>query len=503
MSDEIRIDPTDQYNDELIGNVHPSSWKNPTPAKKYNLVVIGAGTAGLITAAGAAGLGAKVAIVEKKLMGGDCLNFGCVPSKAIIRSSRIVSEARNAKEFGVNITGEISANFPAVMERMRRLRAQISGHDSAKRFSDMGIDVFLGKGRFTGPTSIDVEGITLRFNRAVIAAGSHAFVPSIEGLEKTDVLTNETIFSLTELPRRLAIIGGGPIGCEMAQAFRRFGSEVYLLHKHDHILSREDADAAKIIQDTFIKEGIHLILNCNTKRVDKKDGTKVMSFECGGSEKTIEVDQILVATGRVPNVDGLNLEIVDVEYDNRGGVKVDEHLRTANKRIYAAGDICLKYKFTHVADASARIAIANALFWGRRKHSTLTVPWCTYTDPEIAHVGLFEHDAAKRGISIDTYKVPLSEIDRAVLDGETDGFVKIHTGKGSDRILGATVVAKHAGDMINELSLAIVGKAGLKTVSGIIHPYPTQAEAIKRAADNYTRTRLTPRIKKLFEWILR
>jgi pyruvate/2-oxoglutarate dehydrogenase complex dihydrolipoamide dehydrogenase (E3) component len=502
MTQSIQVLPTDEYNQELVTNAHPPEWSNPAPAKKYNLVVIGGGTAGLVTAAGAAGLGAKVALIEKNLMGGDCLNFGCVPSKALIKSSRIAFEAKNTKDYGINIDGNVEIDFPEIMKRMRRLRAQISGHDSVKRFNGLGIDIFLGKGRFTSRNCVEVDGKKLNFSKAVIAAGSRAYIPKIEGINKEDMLTNETIFSLTTLPKRLAIIGGGPIGCEMAQAFRRFGSDVYLLHKHDHILSREDADAAKIVQDAFIKEGVHLVLGCDTKRVEKKNGTKVMHFSCKGKDTTIEVDEILVATGRMPNVDLLNLEAAGVEYDSRAGVKVDKHLLTTNKRVFAAGDIALKYKFTHMADASARIVIANSLFWGKRKHSALTIPWCTYTDPEIAHVGIYEHDAQTLGVEVDTIKISLKEVDRAILDGEESGFVKIHLKKGTDKILGATIVATHAGEMISEISTAIAGNIGLKALSGVIHPYPTQAEVIKRAADAYMRTKLTPRIKRIFEWIL-
>lgn len=498
----VEMVPDDRHNRELLANAHPAEWINPHPADRYNLVVIGAGTAGLVTAAGAAGLGAKVALVERHLMGGDCLNYGCVPSKAFIRSSRAFAAVQEAKDYGIQVPGAASADFAAVMERLRRLRTRISSHDSVARFKDLGVDVFLGHARFTGGDSVEVDGKTLRFSRAVIATGARAVHPRIKGLAEAGFLTNETVFSLTERPERLAVIGGGPIGCEMAQAFQRLGSQVILFHKNDHILDREDRDAAEIIQSRFLREGIQLLLSSNPQEIRKQDGKTVVSYESGGQEQAIDVDRILVGAGRAPNVEDMGLEAAGVTYDNRKGVVVDDTLRTTNPHIFAAGDVCMTYKFTHAADAAARIVIQNALFRGSRKLSALTVPWCTYTDPEIAHVGMYERDAEKQGIAVDTFVRPLAEVDRPVLDGEDEGFVKIHVRKGTDKIVGATIVAAHAGDMISELTLAMVGRLGLGTISGVIHPYPTQGEAIKQAADAYNRTRLTPLLKKLFtKWL--
>jgi pyruvate/2-oxoglutarate dehydrogenase complex dihydrolipoamide dehydrogenase (E3) component len=494
--------PLDVHNEALVSNVHPTDWQNPEPAPHYNLVVIGAGTAGLVTAAGAAGLGAKVALVERRLLGGDCLNVGCVPSKCMIRSSRVVADLRDANQFGIRVPQGMEVDFPAVMERMRRLRARISAHDSVRRFRDMGVDVFLGEGHFSGPDTVEVAGKTLRFKKAVIATGTRPVHPTIDGLSEAGFLTNETVFSLTERPRRLAVIGGGPIGCELAQAFRRLGCEVTLFHNASHILNREDSDAAEILQQSFLRDGIRLILNCKTRRVEKRNGSKIIHIECGGREDEIAVDEILAGTGRAPNMEGLNLEAVVVKYDKREGIEVNEHLQTTNPRIYAAGDICLKYKFTHTADATARIVIQNALFLGRKKQSALTIPWCTYTDPEIAHVGMYERDAQEKGIAVDTFVKALDDVDRAIVDGEEEGFVKIHVKRGTDKILGATIVARHAGEMLGEITLAIVGNLGLGTLANVIHTYPTQAEAIKQVADAYNRTRLTPFIKGLFtRWL--
>jgi len=489
----------------LTSNVHPSDWINPPAAERYNLLVIGGGTAGLVTAAGAAGLGAKVALVEKALMGGDCLNFGCVPSKALLRCSRIFSEISKAEDYGIGLSGQAQVDFGLVMERMRKLRSEISQHDSVKRFKELGVDVFLGHASFSSTNTISVSGSTLRFKKAVIATGARAIFPNISGLKEVGCLTNETVFSLTKRPARLAIIGGGPLGCEMAQAFQRLGSQVTLFHKNDHILDREDKDAAEIIQKRFIKEGVRLILNCELKEVLIRNSEKLIKFETEKQSDILAVDEILIGAGRAPNVEGMNLDIAVVSYDSQKGVSVDDNLRTTNPNIFAAGDVCMRHKFTHAAEASARIVIQNALFKGARKLSDLNIPWCTYTDPEIAHVGMYEEDATSNDIPINTYIRNFSEVDRAVLDGEEEGFVKIHVKKGTDLILGATIVASHAGDMINEITLAMVGRLGLKTLSGVIHPYPTQAEAIKQAADAYNRSRLTPILKKAlvkwFSWI--
>ncbi|MFC2172767.1 mercuric reductase [Acidobacteriota bacterium] len=502
MADKPRVLPDDEHNRLLVSNVHPHEWKNPEPAPRYNLVVIGAGTAGLVTAAGAAGLGARVALVERHLMGGDCLNVGCVPSKAIIRSSRVAAEIAGAGRYGINVPKGAKADFSDIMERMRRLRAGISRHDSAVRFRDeMGVDIFLGDGRFTGSDTVEVDGKVLRFKKAIIATGARPFVPPIPGLAEAGYVTNETVFSLTELPARFVVIGGGPIGCELAQAFSRFGSEVSIIELGSQFLAREDPDAAAVLAKTFEKEGINIYLNAVVKEVGLAGSEKLVTIESGGATQTIKASEILVGAGRAPNVEGLNLEGVGVQYD-KFGIKVDDRLRTANPRIYAAGDCCMKYKFTHAADSAARIVIQNALFMGRKKLSALTVPWCTYTDPEIAHVGQYERDLEAQEIPFDTYTMAFKEVDRAILDGEDEGFVKVHIKKGSDKILGATILARHAGDMISEISVAMAGSIGLGALAGVIHPYPTQAEAIRKLGDLYNRTRLTPFIKKLFKrWL--
>jgi len=499
---EVTIAPMDEHNQTLVSNTHPPDWVNPEPASRYNLVVIGAGTAGLVTAAGAAGLGAKVALIEKHLLGGDCLNVGCVPSKSLIRSSRAYADVRDAHEFGVRVPDGVEVDFPAVMERMRRLRSRISHNDSARRFQQLGVDVFLGEGHFKEPDTIEVGGKTLRFKKAVLTTGARAAAPPIPGLAEAGYLTNETVFSLTELPKRLAVIGAGPIGCELAQAFRRFGSEVSLLEMQSQILTREDQDAAQIVQQSFLRDGVKLVLGCRILGVEKRNADKLIQLECEGECRDLPVDEILVGVGRAPNVEELNLEAAGVKYDERKGIQVNDYLQTSNPRIFAAGDICFPYKFTHTADALARIVIQNTLFLGRKKASALTIPWCTYTDPEIAHVGMYEKDALARGIPVDTFLRPLKEVDRAILDGEEEGFLKIHVKKGTDQVLGATMVTRHAGEMISEITLAMVANTGLGTLAGVIHPYPTQTEAIKQAGDAYNRTRLTPLVKTVFSrWL--
>ena len=493
--------PRDEHNQRLVANVHPADWVNPTPDEPYNLVVIGAGTAGLISALLASSLGARVALIERHLMGGDCLNTGCVPSKALIRAGRRVHEARAAAALGLRLPEGELPDFGAAMERMREIRARISHEDSAARYRDeLGIDVYLGRARFTGEETIDVEGVELRFKKAVIATGARPMAPPTPGLAESGSLDNETVFSLTERPARLAVIGAGPIGCEMAQTFRRLGSEVAVLEQARQLLGREDRDAAAILESAFSREGIRVVLECRIRSVERKGDEKWVhvSSPARGEERII-VDEILVGAGRAPNVQDLGLERAGVEHDERLGVKVDDHLRTTNRRIFAAGDVCMAWKFTHAAEAAAKIVVQNALFLGRKRLSSLVMPWCTYTDPEIAHVGLHPHEAEERGIEIDTYRLPISKVNRAVLDGEEEGFLKVHVKKGGDRILGATLVSSHAGEMIGEITLAMVKGIGLGSLTEVIHPYPTQAEAIKAAAGLYTRTRLTPLVKRLFD----
>ncbi|TKB76292.1 MAG: mercuric reductase, partial [Nitrospira sp.] len=457
-----RLLPDDEHDRVLLHNVHPPNWVNPTPQARYNIVVIGAGTAGLITAVVAANLGAKVALIEKHLMGGDCLNVGCVPSKGVIRAATAWADVRRAEEFGLHIPAGIKYDFAAAMGRMRKLRARISHNDSVHRYTKLGVDVYIGSGRFTGQDTIDVQGPAgnrcLRFVKAALCTGARATAPPTPGLKEAGYLTNETVFTLTELPARIGVIGAGPIGCELAQAFARFGSQVYLGEAMHGIMPNEDRDAAAIVEKSMLRDGVQLLCCGKELKIGKMDGGKRLMVNSHGRQYDVPVDEILVGVGRSPNVEGLGLEAVGVEYD-KAGVTVNDRLQTTNPRIYAAGDICSRYKFTHAADAMAAIVIQNALFphpfgFGQAGTSSLIMPWCTFTEPEIAHVGMYEKDAKEKGIDVDTFTFKLDEVDRAILDGQEEGFARVHVKKGTDQIVGATIVAAHAGDMINEYSLA-------------------------------------------------
>jgi len=501
--DMIEVAPLDVHNRELIEQTHPPDWKNPEPDGDYNLVAIGAGSAGIISALGAAGLGGKAALIERRLLGGDCLNFGCVPSKALIRAARAARQVRVADRFGVQVDGAFGVDFPAVMERMRRLRAEISHHDAAQRFTDMGVDVYLGEARFTGPQTLEVAGRELRFRRCVIATGARPTRPPIPGLNEVGYLTNESLFSITELPGVLAVVGGGPIGCEMAQAFCRFGATVHLVDTADRLLSRDDPAASQLIIEQFEREGIHLHFQSRVTRAERsEDNRKRLIVESAGGEDSIECDEILVAVGRTPNVEGLNLEAAGVAANERG-IDVNDRLRSTNKRVFAAGDVAGSHQFTHAADAMARMVIQNAFFFGRKKVSKMIMPHATYTDPEVAQVGLTPEQAQKKGILIDSYREELGEVDRAILDSEADGFAVVHCRKGKGEIVGATIVGSHAGDMISEITALMTAGVKLGSLAGAIHCYPTQVEVLKRIADKYNRTRLTPLVAGLLRRILR
>lgn len=501
--DAIGVSPLDEHNVKLLDHVHPRAWVDPTPKPRYNLVVIGAGSGGLVSAAAAAGVGGQVALVESHLLGGDCLNVGCVPSKALLRCAKVAALARHAADFGVKV-GRVEIDFGAVMARMRSLRASIAPNDSAQRFAgQLRVDVFFGRARFTGRNAVEVGGKTLRFSKAIIATGGTAAIPPIPGLKEAPYLTNATVFNLTERPRRLAVIGAGPIGMELAQAFQRLGSQVTVFHR-EQVLPKEDPDAARIIAASMRRDGVAFVQCSAYKRIDSAAGKPPISIvlDCDGAEQTHEFDALLVATGRKPTVGDLGLEQAGVAFDPRAGVQVDDRLQTTNPDIYAVGDVASRYQFTHMSDFMARLAIRNALFLGRDRVSRLLVPWATYTDPEVAHVGLYEADLKERGIAFATIERHFADVDRTILEGETEGFVKIHVKKGSDQILGATIVGPHAGDMVSEISVAIQAGMGLGRLANVIHPYPTAAEAIRQCGDAYNRSRLTPTVKKIFNRLM-
>jgi pyruvate/2-oxoglutarate dehydrogenase complex dihydrolipoamide dehydrogenase (E3) component len=423
----------------------------------------------------------------------------------LLRCAKAAAAVRNASAFGVKINGEVSVDFGFVMERMRRLRASIAPVDSAKRYSEkLGVDVFIGKGKFSGQNTIEVNGKTLTFAKAVVATGGTAAVPNIPGLRQVPYLTNASIFNLTELPARLGVIGAGPIGLELAQAFQRFGSQVTVFSRSDKILPKEDPDAAKIVENSLRRDGVTFTYNVNYKGVESRGGKPpvTMVLEDGAGERILEFDALLVAAGRKPAVNGLGLEDAGVEFDGRMGVNVNDRMQTTNPDVYAVGDVASKYQFTHMADFGARLVIRNALFFGRDKFSNLLIPWATYTDPEVAHVGLYEKDLHDRDLAFATFTREFSDVDRGIVDGETEGFVKIHVKKGTDQILGATIVGSHAGDMISEITVAMQGGMGLGKLANVIHPYPTAAEAIRQCGDAYNRGRLTPTVKGIFNRLM-
>jgi pyruvate/2-oxoglutarate dehydrogenase complex dihydrolipoamide dehydrogenase (E3) component len=498
--------PPDEWERELRANVAPADWQNPRPQGRYNLVVLGAGTAGLVCAAGAAGLGGKVALVEKHRLGGDCLNYGCVPSKALLRCARAAAEVGRMADFGVLVPGPVEVDSPAVMARLRRLRAGLSHHDSAARFRGLGVHVYLGAGRFTGPDRLEVDGRTLEFARAVIATGGRPAPLELPGLDRAGYLTNETVFDLTELPQRLAVVGAGPIGCELAQAFRRLGSTVHLVNRSPRLLPREEPEAVSVLQRRFGREGIQLHLGAKPVAAETTDGPegpqRFLVIEENGQPVRLAVDAILAAVGRRPNVEGLGLEAAGIRH-GPVGVTVNDYLQTTNSRVYAAGDVCSAYKFTHAADAMARLVLRNALFLGRSRVSNLVIPWCTYTEPEVAHVGLTAQQAREQGLEVQTLRLPLYEVDRAILDGEAEGFAAVLTREGSDRILGATIVAGHAGELIAPVAVAMTAGLGLGALSRTVFPYPTHAEVLKRLGDAYQKGRLTPWVAGLLRRFLR
>ena len=448
----------------------------------YDLLIVGAGPAGLAAARGAAAASARVALIESHHIGGNCLHEGCIPSKTLLRSAQLIADMRNAPNYGVDTPAEIKVDFAAVMGRMRRVRDRILRVDSAARLRAEGIDLHVGHARFVSADAVDVDGTRLRFKKALIATGSRPLMPDIEGLAAAGFLTNETVFELNQLPPSLLVIGGGPLGCELAQAFARFGSRTLICHSEPLFLPKEERDAAQMVSHALARDGVEIHLNCNIVAVRLEGGRKHVTMVTDGNPSTTVVDEILTGIGRLPAVQDLDLEKAGVAYDVETGIRVDDFLRTRNPSIFAAGDVCLQHAFTNTAEASARIVVRNALFRGRQRLSALTVPWCTYTDPQVAHVGLYVRQARARGIPVKTYTVPMHDVVRAITDGEEEGFVKVHVREGTDRILGGTIVGRCAGEMINNISMAMVAGLGLRRLARVIHAYPTQGEAVRQAA---------------------
>jgi len=456
---------------------------------RYHLLIVGAGPAGLSAAYAAARSGARVALIERHLLGGNCLNTGCIPSKTIIRTSRLYRDMRDAEQFGAQVPGGITVDFPAVMARVRRVRARLSEFVSAERLAAIGIDVYFGEARFAGPDSVTVGAEVLRFKSALITTGARPVTPPIPGLEEAGYLTYENVFDLTECPKRLLVIGGGPVGCELAQAFARLGSQVTLVQDEPMFLGHEERDAAQLLSDALARDGIDIHLDTQAIGVRVQGSDTVVDLVRDDTMRTVAVDRILVGAGTTPNVQNLALEAAGVSYDAARGILVDDFLRTTNRRILAAGDVCTAHKFPHIESVAGRIVVANALFWGRQRLSAQVVPWCTFTDPEIAHVGMYVTEAREKNVPIKTFTVLMHQVARAIADGEEDGFVKVHVREATGQILGATVVARHAGDLINEISLAMSAGLDLQALGRVNEPYPTQSQAITMAANAYMQSR--------------
>ena len=476
---------------------------NAVGQKLYNVAVIGAGTAGLVTAAGTAGLGGRVALIERNKMGGDCLNFGCVPSKALISSARLIQQIRESEKWGLD-RQEPQFAFEKVFERMRARRAKIAPNDSQERFESLGVDVFRGEARFVSPHEIEVGGQKLRARNFVIATGSRAAIPKIDGMNVIPFFTNETIFDeLKERPERMIVLGGGPIGCELGQVFARLGVKVTILQRASQLLPREDSDVAEFLRRQLEHEDVRIEFDAEAKSAARHgNSVRLDCLRKDSSRFQLNAEALLVAAGRIPNIDKLNLDAAGVRF-NQCGVIVNEYLQTSQPHIYAAGDIAGSFQFTHLADAHARVVVRNILMplqLLRQKTETAVLPWVTYTNPEIAHVGFGERDAQKSNIAYDLFVVPLEEVDRAVVESEEIGFAKILAAKGSDKILGASIVGARAGDLIHEFVLAMKAGIGLGTIASTIHAYPTFAELARKAGDKYNRKRLTPIAKKIFTW---
>lgn len=467
------IAPFDAPNRQTISQGHPPDWVPPQAKDVYELVVIGGGPGGLTAAVTAASQGHTVAMVERNLTGGTCVNFGCTPSKALVRAGRAVHQARAGEMFGYSLDAAPRVDFAAVMTRVREMRAFSGSFDAVSVAAKAGIDVFLGDARFVGPDTIEVDGRRLKFRKALIASGSGPVIPDVPGLAG-DYLTNQTVFELTALPQRLVCLGGGAVSCELAQAFRRLGSEVDLVGSDKCLLTHETSDASELIAKRLKAEGVRLHLSTKPTKVD--GGRKRLALD-DGSE--LEYDALLVGTGRKVNVDGMGLDAAGVKY-TESGVEADDHLRTTNPAVYAAGDVVLPEKFTHAAMATAKLAVANALGKGEQKVSDLVIPHCTYTDPEVAQVGLTPSQAAEQGIDIKSHRMELAKVERAMIDGQADGFCALYTHKGA--IVGATYVAAHAGESLPLLTLAVMQKLSPVDLAAVIHCYPTQVEAIQRVA---------------------
>ncbi|MFT4767197.1 MAG: pyruvate/2-oxoglutarate dehydrogenase complex dihydrolipoamide dehydrogenase (E3) component [Glaciecola sp.] len=464
-----------------------------------NLVVIGAGSAGLVASLIAATLKAKVTLIERHKMGGDCLNTGCVPSKAILRSAHVANEMRRAPEFGIAPV-EVSVNFPAVMERVQEKIAAIEPHDSVERFTSLGVDCVSGDAKIVSPWEVEVNGELISTRHIIIASGARARVPDIEGLEDLDYLTSDTLWDIRELPKRFMVLGAGPIGCELAQAMASLGSDVTLVTHAPRILPREDEDAATLVHARLEKRGIKVLTHCEPQSFALTDGVQSAQCLLQGEAFSLEFDRVLLAVGRTPNIEGMGLEDLGIRTTTRGTIEVDDYLQTDIPTIFACGDIVGPYQFTHTASHQAWFATVNALL-GHLKRFRVdysVIPWATFTDPEVARVGLSEDEANAQGVPYEVTRYGIDDLDRAIVDSEDEGFVKVLTVPGRDRILGATIVSAHAGDLLPEFVLAMKHDLGLNKILGTIHIYPTMSEANRFLASEWRKAR---KPEKLLNWL--
>ena len=483
VNDTALDDHVDQ--DDLLRRVRPASWKNPVPQSMYDLAVLGGGPAGLAAAESAARLGRSVALIERHRLGGNSLNAGSITSKAIIGTARLFAAMRDGGEYGAPSSSKPPTDFAAVMARMRRIRTRIAEYHSIDRCRAQGIDVFLGDARFVGHNALLAGDSPLFFRKAIVATGARPRSSNIPGLEQAGYLTSETIFDLGDLPARLGVIGGGPLGCELAQAFCRLGSRVTILQNDPKFLPHEERDAAELLSMSLSRDGVETRLNTTVVGAHLSNDGKMIEAVNGELKYSISVDEILLSIGRLPNVENLGLRAAGVDCEPGRGIKVDDFLRTTNGDVYAAGDVCMALKFTNVAETSARLAVQNALHGKAERQSRLTIPWCTYCSPEIAHIGMSVKEAGERAISVKSYTVMMQDVDRAITDGQDDGFLKVYVREGSDTIMGATIVAARASEMINEMSVIMSAGIGMRQLANIVHAYPAQSDAIRLAALAY------------------
>jgi pyruvate/2-oxoglutarate dehydrogenase complex dihydrolipoamide dehydrogenase (E3) component/uncharacterized membrane protein YdjX (TVP38/TMEM64 family) len=485
----------------------------PKPPKQFakpksfeaNMVVIGAGSAGLVSSIVAAGAKAKVILIEKHKMGGDCLNTGCVPSKALIRSARIVDYIKRGQDFGIDdAAGQV--NFAKVMERVKRVITTIEPHDSVERFTGLGVECVSGDAKIVSPWEVEVGGRLITTRAIVIATGARPFVPPIPGLSDIDFLTSDTLWDIRELPKRLLVLGAGPIGCELAQSFARLGSQVTLIDQAPRIMPREDADVVEVVSARFKKDGVRVLTDCKAQEFSRVDGGGVLTALTSEGSLEIPFDKVLVAIGRKANVEGFGLEELGVEVEARGTLQLNEYLQTVYPNIYACGDVAGPYQFTHMASFQAWYATLNALLGEFKKFRVeyKVVPWATFTDPEVARVGLSEQEAIDQDIPFEVTRYGIDDLDRAIADEEAHGFVKVLTEPGSDRILGATIVGYHAAELLAEFVLAMTHGLGLKKIAATTHIYPTLSEANRFTASAWRNARipthLLPWAEKFFRW---